>query len=81
MLWDSFKGLDNRKLNFITDANGTVHLLDNQVSRAYLKKNHPTFVPQTAFISKYMESLTRIIDCTALQLTGTEEANLTLEDF
>ncbi|QGQ46324.1 hypothetical protein [Metabacillus sediminilitoris] len=81
MFIDSFEGLQNRKLYFITDANGTVHLLDNIVSRAWLKKNHPLHVQQTSFISKYMQSHTRIIDCTGLGLTGNEENNLTLEDF
>ncbi|MEH7500400.1 hypothetical protein, partial [Cytobacillus firmus] len=76
MFTDSFEGLQNRRLSFLVDVTGTVHLEDNIVSRAWLKKNHPTHTPVKLWINNLMKSHTRILDCTGLGLTGSEVNNL-----
>jgi len=81
MFINSFRGLEKTRLSFVTDSTGTVHLKDNEVSRAWLKKNKQVTVFNKVFINNLMESHTRVIDCTGLGLTGTEENNLTLENF
>lgn len=81
MFVDSFQGLEKTRLAFVTDATGTVHLKDNEVSRAWLKKNKQVTVFNKVWINNLMKSHTRVIDCTGLGLTGTEENNLELSDF
>ncbi|WP_338786570.1 hypothetical protein [Metabacillus sp. FJAT-53654] len=78
---NSFKGLENERLSFIRDNYGTVHLVNNIVSRAWLKKHHPDFIQVQSYISKMLQPHIPIIMCTELNLTGNEINDLTLEDF
>ncbi|MBS4195791.1 hypothetical protein [Lederbergia citri] len=81
MFINSFKGLEKTRLSFVTDATGTVHLKDNEVSRAWLKKNKQVTVFTKVWINNLLQPHTRVIDCTGLGLTVTEKNNLTLDDF
>lgn len=76
MYYTSFRGLENKVIRVIKDANGTNHLEKDFVSYLWLKYNHPTYTPTPAYIDFNDKPRVEIIDCTGLSLPDSVTNNL-----
>ena len=79
----STEGLQNRKLEFVKDANGVYHLVYGELSLKWLSKNKGVTNPQLRRfnLSDKRIGFIEIYDCTGLGLTGQETNNLVPSDW
>lgn len=79
----STDGMENRRLCFVTDSGGTVHLVYSELSRIWLKKNKGISNPSLKRfnLSNKVIGFINIYDCTGLGLTGNEVNNIVTGDW